>query len=100
MQKMTYVIELTMNDFNNLPAEIEEIAVSDRSVAITVAKALTKSGEFTSIFVSHLQYQTGEAYEDDPDYTQIDSGAERIYVNSNELHSGSGHIYTWDKFDR
>ena len=38
MQKMTYVIELTMNHINNIPIQKEEIAVSDRDVAITVAK--------------------------------------------------------------
>ena len=99
MQKMTYVIELKTHYLNNIPIQIETIAISDRNVAITVAKALKKSGEFTSIFVSHLQYQTGEEYEDDPDYTPIDSGVGIIYVNSDELCSGSGHIYTWDDFD-
>lgn len=100
MPKMTYIIELVMDNFNNLPLQREEIAVSDRNVAITVAKALKKSGDFTSIFVSHLPYKTGEEYEDDPDYTPIDSGTEKIYVNSDELFSGSGHIYTWDEFDQ
>lgn len=94
MQKMTCVIELTMNHFNNIPTQKEEIAVSDRDLAIKIAKSLKKSGDFTSIFVSHLQYQTGEEYEDDPDYTPIDSGAGIIYVNSDELYSGTGHIYT------
>ena len=98
MQK-TYVIEMTLNYTDNIPIQKEEIAVSDRDVAITVAKALKKSGDFTSIFVSHLLYKTGEEYEDDPDYTPIDSGTEKIYVNSDELFSGSGHIYTWDEFD-
>lgn len=101
MPKMTYIIELAMDNFNNLPAQREEIAVSDRNVAITVAKALKKSGDFTSIFVSHLPYKTGEEYEDDPDYTQINSGTEeRIYVNSSDLYGGLGHIFVWDKFDR
>ena len=99
MQKMTYVIEMTMNHINNIPIQKEEIAVSNRGVAITVAKALKKSGDFTSIFVSHLPYKTGGEYEDDPDYTPIDSGAGIIYVNSDELYSGSGHIYTWDEFE-
>ena len=43
MPKMTYIIELAMDNFNNLPVQREEIAVSDRNVAITVAKALKKS---------------------------------------------------------
>ena len=100
MQKMTYIIELVIDNFNNLPIQSEEIAVSDRNVAMTVAKELKKSGDFTSIFVSHLPYKTGEEYEDDPDYTPIDSGTEKIYVNSDELFSGSGHIYTLDEFDQ
>ena len=100
MPKMTYIIELTMNHINNIPIQREEIAVSDRDVAITVAKALKKSGDFTSIFVSHLPYNAGEEYEDDPDYTPIDSGTEeRIYVNSSDLYGGLGHIYTWNEFD-
>ena len=99
MPKMTYIIELTMNHINNIPIQKEEIAVSDRDVAITVAKALKKSGDFTSIFVSHLPYNTGEEYEGEPDYTPICSGAGMIYVNADELYSGSGHVYTWDKFD-
>lgn len=98
MQK-TYVIEMTLNYTDNIPIQKEEIAVSDRDVAITVAEALKKSGEFTSIFVSHLPYNTGEDYEDDPDYTPIDSGVGIVYVNSDALYSGSGHVYTWDEFD-
>ena len=99
MPKMTYIIELTMNHINNIPIQKEEIAVSDRDVAITVAEALKKSGDFTSVFVSHLPYNTGEEYEGDPDYTQIESGTGMIYVNADELYSGSGHIYTWYEFD-
>ena len=99
MPKMTYIIELSMNHINNIPIQKEEIAVSDRDVAITVAEALKKSGDFTSVFVSHLPYNTGEEYEDDPDYTPIESGTGMIYVNADELYSGSGHIYTWYEFD-
>lgn len=99
MQKMTYVIEMTLNYADNIPIQKEEIAVSDRYVAITVAEALKKSGDFTSVFVSHLPYNTGEEYEGDPDYTPIESGTGMIYVNADELYSGSGHVYTWDKFN-
>ena len=99
MPKMTYIIELSMNHINNIPIQKEEIAVSDRDVAITVAEALKKSGDFTSVFVSHLPYNTGEEYEGDPDYTPIESGTGMIYVNADELYSGSGHIYTWYEFD-
>ena len=99
MPKMTYIIELSMNHINNIPIQKEEIAVSDRDVAITVAEALKKSGDFTSVFVSHLPYNTGEEYEGDPDYTPIESGMGMIYVNADELYSGSGHIYTWYEFD-
>lgn len=53
MPKMTYIIELVMDNFNNLPLQREEIAVSDRNVAITVAKAL-KNLETSHLFLYHI----------------------------------------------
>ena len=59
MPKMTYIIELSMNHINNIPIQKEEIAVSDRDVAITVAEAL-KNLETSHLFLYHIYHTTPE----------------------------------------